>query len=99
MVNTPRQPIPLYVKAVAALMTLVVSGLGLLAFFSRYAPPRWTRFGYMAALEGSSAQTFGLIPLMFFARSAKQAGWIGAVVATLGTLILVMGLIVLRSSI
>lgn len=33
MDNTPRQPIPLYVKAVAALMTLVVSGLGLLAFF------------------------------------------------------------------
>ena len=106
MDNTPRQPLPLYVKAVAALMTLVVSGLGLLAFFSRYAPPRWTRFGYMAALEGSSAQTFGLalffyglIPLMFFARSAKQAGWIGAVVATLGTLILVMGLIVFRSSI
>ena len=42
---------------------------------------------------------YGLIPLMFFARSAKQAGWIGAVVATLGTLILVMGLIVFRSSI
>ena len=37
--------------------------------------------------------------MMFFARSAKQAGWIGAVVATLGTLILVMGLIVFRSSI
>jgi len=42
---------------------------------------------------------YGLIPLMFFARSAKQAGWIGAVVATLGTLSLVMGLIVFRSSI
>ena len=97
MDNTPRQPIPLYVKAVAALMTLVVSGLGLLAFFSRYAPPRWTRFGYMAALEGSSAQTFGLalffyglIPLMFFARSAKQLCGVGSVFAPRGTLILVL---------
>ena len=106
MDNTPRQPIPLYVKAVAALMTLVVSGFGLLAFFSRYAPPRWTRFGYIAALEGSSAQTFGLalffyglIPWWFFVRCAKRAVWSGAVVGTLGAHSLVMGLIVFRSSI
>ena len=73
---------PLLVRITAALMTLVVSGLGALSFLSSYAPGRWTRFGYAGPLFGDAAQGFGLavfviglLPLAFFAKSARQAGW------------------------
>ena len=93
MMSTSSQQVPTYVKALAVIITLVVSGCGLLAVVSRYAPARSTRFGYLPALEGSSAQAFGLsifffglIPLAFLARSGKQAAWMVVLVATLGTI-------------
>jgi hypothetical protein len=85
---TARQKQPLLVRIVAVLMTLVVSGLGALSFFSSYAPGRSTRFGYAGPLFGDAARDFGLaifvvglLPLALFARSAKQAGWFAGMVA------------------
>lgn len=86
-----RNPFPLLVKALAVLMTCVVSGLGLLAMVTAHAPERWTRYGLVAPLEGDVARSFGLsmvlfglLPLMLLARTQKQAMWIGVVVGTLG---------------
>lgn len=52
---------PLAARIVAALMTLVISGLGALCFFSGHAPERWTRFGYVGPLSGDPAQGFGIV--------------------------------------
>ncbi|TXL68923.1 hypothetical protein [Zeimonas arvi] len=75
-------------RITAALMT--VSGLGALSFFSSYAPGRWTRFGYAGPLFGDAARDFGLavfviglLPLAFFARSARQAGWFAGCIVVL----------------
>lgn len=68
-------------------MTLVVSGIGLSSVVSLYAPARWARFGQAGPLFGDDARHFGLamiviglLPLAFFARSQRQAGWIVVVV-------------------
>ena len=69
------------------LITLVVSGMGALSFFTSYAPARSTRFGIAGPLFGQVAQDFGLaifvvglLPLAIFARSAAQAGWFLAII-------------------
>lgn len=90
---------PLYVRLIAITITCAVSGLGLLALYTRHAPERWTRFGYAAPLDGNSATVFGLsiffcglLPLMLTARSAKTAMVFGAVVGTLGVLSVFIGI-------
>lgn len=77
----------LLIRVTAALMSLVVSGIGALSFFSGYAPERSTRFGMAGPLFGDQAEHYGialfiigLMPLAFFARSNKQAGRYIAVV-------------------
>ncbi len=98
-----RNPFPLVVKVLAVLMTGVVSGLGLLAMITAHAPERWTRYGYVAALEGDVARSFGLsiflfglLPLMLVARTQKQAMWFGVVVGTLGVVSVFAGLYFVR---
>lgn len=88
----------MYLRLLAMLMTLVVSGIGLLAVFTQYAPERWTRFGYTAPLEGHVATVFGLsvfffglLPLMLTARSPRTAAVFGSVVGTLGMLCTFIG--------
>lgn len=88
--STPTQRIPLLVKLLAVLMTLVVSGVGILALVSHYAPERSTRHGVMSALEGAPADTFGIIvflvgllPLALLLGSARRAAWFGCIVALL----------------
>ena len=94
-----RNPFPLVVKVLAVLMTGVVSGLGLLAMITAHAPERWTRYGYVAALEGDVARSFGLsifffglMPLMLVARNQRAALWIGVTAAVLGVASLLAGL-------
>ena len=89
--NRPIQlPVPVYVRLIAALVTLVVSGLGLLAIISGHTADRYTRMGYAPPLEGSSARAFGLAifffglaPLMLLARTPRTAMRFLVVVVTL----------------
>lgn len=99
---TPRR-IPLLVKALAVLMTAVVSGLGLLALITAHAPERSTRYGMAGPLDGADAQAFGLsmvcfglIPLMFLARTARGALWIGIPAALLGLVAVFAGVYLFR---
>jgi hypothetical protein len=89
----------LAVRLLAVLMTCVVSGLGLLAIYTRHAPERWTRLGYAAPLEGDEATVFGLslfflglLPLMLFARTPKAAMVFGTIVGTLTVLTVFVGI-------
>lgn len=84
------QPIPTTVKLLAVLMTLVVSGTGVLAVMSHHAPERSTRYGLMPALEGAQADSFGitiivvgLLPLALLLGSARRAAWFGCIVGLL----------------
>ena len=86
---------PLLVRLLAALMFMVVSGVGLLSLLSAYAPERSSRFGLAGPLFGAEAQHYGLVlcviglmPLVFFARSARQAGWLVGVILVLFWLVL-----------
>ena len=72
------------------LITLVVSGTGVLAVASHYAPERSTRYGLIPALEGAQADAFGitvffagLLPLGLLLGSARRAGWFGCIVGLL----------------
>lgn len=94
----PRPPVPVRLLAIA--MTCVFSGLGLLAFWTEYAPARGTRFGPVdalvgtpAALFGLSVFCFGLLPLMLLARTRQGALVFGSVVAALGLLGVVAALV------
>ncbi|MBU2286906.1 MAG: hypothetical protein KKC85_10770 [Gammaproteobacteria bacterium] len=71
-------------------MTLVVSGMGILAIVTHYAPERSSRFGLIPALHGAQADAFGvtiffvgLLPLGLLLRTARRAGWFGSVVVCL----------------
>ncbi len=86
------------VRLLAWAITVVVSGLGLLALWTGHAPARGTRFGLSGALDGVAASSFGLslfffglLPLMLTARSAKGALVFGVVVGTLGLLSVFLG--------
>lgn len=90
-----QQPLPGYVRLLAVLMTLVVSGLGALALVTGRAPGRSTRFGYAGPLDGIAAYgfglsifLFGLIPLMLLARSFVSAAWFAGSVAVLALAVL-----------
>lgn len=87
---TSSQPIPIVVKLLAVLTTLIVSGMGILAVVSHYAPERSTRYGLMPALEGAQADAFGvtvffagLLPLGLLLGSARRAAWFGCIVGLL----------------
>ena len=88
--QTPSQPIPATVKVLAALMTLVISGIGVMAVATHYAPARSSRYGLLPALQGAQADAFGvtiffagLLPLGLLLGSAKRAAWFGVVVGFL----------------
>jgi len=86
----PSQPIPATVKVLAVLMTLVVSGIGVLAVATHYAPARSSRQGILPALQGAQADAFGvtiffagLLPLGLLLGSARRAAWFGCIVGLL----------------
>ena len=77
-------------RIAALLITVVLSGLGILAINTGYVSGRWTRFGYAQPLFGTDAKLFGcvlvllgLLPLLFFAKSARQAALLGTVLFVL----------------
>ena len=95
---TSSRPIPIAVKLVAVLTSLVVSGVGVLAVVTHYAPERSTRFGLMSALHGAQADAFGvtiffagLLPLGLLLGTARRAGWFGCIVGLLMVASLLMG--------
>ena len=86
------------VRLLAVLITLVVSGIGILAVASHYAPEQSTRYGLMSALEGAQADAFGitvffagLLPLGLLLGSARRAGWFGCIVGLLIAASLLIG--------
>ena len=88
--NRTSQPIPAIVKVLAVLMTLVVSGIGVLAVATHYAPARSSRHGILPALHGAQADAFGitiflagLLPLGLLLGSARRAAWFGCIVVLL----------------
>ena len=96
--DNPSQSIPTAVKLLAALMTLVVSGQGLLAIVTHYAPERSTRNGLIPALHGAQADTFGitmffagLLPLGLLLGTARRAAWFGCIVGLLVLASLLIG--------
>ena len=97
MANSSR-PISIAVKLVAVLTTLVVSGVGVLAVVTHYAPERSTRYGLMPALHGAQADAFGvtiffagLLPLGLLLGTARRAGWFGCIVGLLMVASLLVG--------
>ena len=97
--STPSQtPITWGVRVLALLITVVISGLGLLALINGYEPARLTPLGQTNPLFdgaarhfGSSMLLFGLLPLMLLANSKKHALWFGLSVATLAMINLFFG--------
>ena len=96
--QTPSQHIPATVKVRAVRMTLVVSGIGVLAVATHYAPARSTRYGILPALQGAQADAFGvtiffvgLLPLGLLLGSARRAAWFGCIVGLLVLVSLFIG--------
>ncbi len=90
---------PLSVRILCVLMTLVVSGVGLLAVITEYAPARATRQGVVGPLDGSQATWFGvtvllagLLPLAMLMGTARRAAWFGGIVSGLVVASLFVGL-------
>jgi len=88
--QTPPQTIPTAVKVLAVLMTVVVSGLGVMAIATHYAPERSARYGLIPALQGAQADAFGLtiffvglLPLGLLLGSGKRAARFGCIVGAL----------------
>jgi hypothetical protein len=84
------RPIPRELRVLSVLMTLVVSGTGLLAVITQYAPERSTRLGVARALQGAQAESFGitvfwlgLLPLALLFGSGRRAAWFGGLIAVL----------------
>ncbi len=84
------QPMPMLVKVLAVVITLAVSGTGVLAVVSHHVPERSTRYGLARALEGAQADAFGmtvflvgLLPLALLAGSPRRAAWFGGIVGVL----------------
>ncbi|MEQ1721214.1 MAG: hypothetical protein ABL887_08920 [Nitrosomonas sp.] len=88
--NSPNKKMPLAVKIIALSISIVCIGLGSLHIMEEYVPASWTRYGYVSAIYGNDAKIFGvllmlmgLLPLMFFAKNARQAGIFGTIVGTI----------------
>ena len=95
---TSSQPIPIAVKLIAVLITIVVSGIGVLAVATHYAPERSPRYGLMPALHGAQADAFGvtiffvgLLPLALLLGTSRRAGWFGCIVGLLVLASLLIG--------
>lgn len=95
---TSSQPISIAVKLIAVLITLVVSGMGVLVVATHYAPERSTRYGLMPSLHGAQADSFGvtiflagLLPLGLLLGTARRAGWFGCIVGILMLASLLIG--------
>ena len=80
------------------LISLVISGFGILHMATGYAPGRFTRLGYAQPLYDASAQQFGLsivllglLPLCLLARTGKQAAWAAALLVAAFGLNLIAG--------
>lgn len=78
------------VKIIMLAISIVCISIGLLAYLTEFAPERSTRFGLVGPFFGIDAKVIGaitlligLLPLLFFCKSAKQ-------VATLGSLLFVL---------
>jgi hypothetical protein len=81
----PSPPLPSdfwVLRLLGTLMSVVVVGVGYMAYATEHAPPASTRFGMTGPLDGEAAvefgitiMTLGLMPLAFWARTARGAGW------------------------
>ncbi len=77
--------IPRSAKILFGLMSFVFVSVGALTFLTEYSPQRSTRFGLAGPFYGPEAQEIGiltmmigLMPLIVFARTARQAATLGA---------------------
>ena len=84
------QPVPVAAKLLAVITTVVVSGIGVLAVATHYAPERSTKYGLMPALHDAQADSFGvtiflvgLLPLGLLLGKPRRAGWFGCIVGVL----------------
>jgi len=88
--DSPNKKMPLAAKIIALAISIVFIGLGGLYVTEGYVPASWNRYGYVAAIYGSDAKAFGvlvmligLLPLMFLAKNARQAGIYGTIVGAM----------------
>lgn len=88
--NQNGTPISIVGRILAAIISLVIMMIGIFIFMDEYAPGRSTRFGFRPPLYGTEAKKFGMIyvslgllPLMVFCKSPRQAATIGSVLGTL----------------
>ena len=80
----------LIVKVLMLAISATCIVVGLLAIATEYSPASWTRFGLAGPFFGINAKVIGaitlllgLLPLLFFCKTSKQA-------ATLGSLLFVL---------
>lgn len=73
-------------KILFGLISFVFVSVGALAFFTEYSPQKSTRFGLVGPFYGPEAMDIGiltmmigLMPLIVFARTAKQAAILGTI--------------------
>jgi hypothetical protein len=71
-------------KVIAALTAITFMSLGILYIATKYVPAGWTKHGYVQAIYGENAEIFGaimiligLLPLLLFAKNARQASILG----------------------
>ncbi|AFY75045.1 hypothetical protein Syn7502_03156 [Synechococcus sp. PCC 7502] len=88
--NSPNKEMPLAAKIIALSISIIFIGLGGLHIAQEYVPASWNRYGYIAPIDGNDAKIFGvleiligLLPLMFFAKNARQAGIFGTIVGSI----------------
>jgi hypothetical protein len=73
-------------KIMAALIAITFMGLGIAYIATGYVPAGWTKHGYVQAIYGDNAKIFGaliiligLLPLLLFAKNARQATVLGTI--------------------
>ena len=95
---TNRQTVPMTARILAVVISVAISGLGLLALINGYEPGRLTTLGYTGPLFGGSARhfgafvfLFGLTPLMLLAKTKRSAFWFGSSVMLLALINLFFG--------
>ena len=81
---------PTIVKLLMLAISAVCIVLGLVAIATEYSPARWTRFGLTGPLFGVDAKVsgtitllLGLLPLLFFCKTSKQAAIMGSLLFVL----------------
>jgi len=83
--KSPTQVSPV-AKIMAALTAITFMGLGIVYIATGYVPAGWTKHGYVQAIYGENAKIFGalmiligLLPLLLFAKNARQATVFGTI--------------------